>query len=101
MHALFRYGTVTHRRLAQQVMYDDRRPSPVPSIVAAETTRYKDALIEALQAEEIADVRKILKSIPRRLLRATLLSPSLKMEHKLQTPLMVAAATGNISAVGT
>lgn len=76
-------------------MYDGNRSSPISSAVATNSARYKDDLIEAIQAEKIADARKILKTVPKRLLGATLLSPSLKMEHKLQTPLMAGAATGN------
>lgn len=93
---------MTHSALAcnRIIMYAGTRPSSISSAVAADAALYKDALIKALQAEDIASVRKILKSVPKRLLKATLVIPSLKMEHKLQTPLMTGAATGNISAVG-
>lgn len=64
------------------------------------SARFQDTLIEAVQAEELTDVRRILKAIPEHLRKATLLLPSVKMEHKLQTPLMAGAATGNISIVG-
>eukprot|EP00752_Nemacystus_decipiens_P009953 g8876.t1 len=74
-------------------------PSPVPTFIE-ESARYQDTLIEAIQAQELADVREILTAIPDHLRKATLLQPSVKMENKLQTPLMAGAATGNISIVG-
>eukprot|EP00903_Cladosiphon_okamuranus_P016949 g15624.t1 len=73
--------------------------SPTSSVIE-DSARFKDTLIEAVQAEDLSEVRRILTAIPDHLRKTTLLQPSVKMEHKLQTPLMAGAATGNISIVG-
>lgn len=51
----------------------------------------------ALEHGEIHAVRRAMMRIPEAKRRATLLAPSKKPEHKLRTPLMAAAATGDLA----
>lgn len=51
----------------------------------------------ALEHGEIHTVRRAIMRIPEAKRRATLLAPSKKPEHRLRTPLMAAAATGDLA----
>lgn len=60
----------------------------------------QNRLLEAIESGEVIDVRAALSQIPSVNRKAVLLSPSRLLVHKLQTPLMVAAASGDMSIMG-
>ncbi|CAM9237710.1 unnamed protein product [Ectocarpus fasciculatus] len=68
----------------------------------SETARAQDELMDAIGAvpPNVVAVRNILSSMREDLRRPVLLYPSASTRHKLRTPLMAAAATGQMPIVG-
>lgn len=63
-------------------------------------SHYQNLLEEAVGSRDAALVRQAWTTIPRDLRKVCLLSPSRRLEYKLRTPFMGAAATGDMSIMG-